>query len=65
VLAEREDMKIYVKPFEYNKWQTWFAWHPVSIGDYIVWLEPIERMGEYDMDGVCWNYRWIPPTMGQ
>jgi hypothetical protein len=32
-------------------WHRWFAWHPVVIGDHLVWLEPVERICKKDMWG--------------
>ena len=46
------------KPEEYKKW---FAWHPVTIGDHIIWFEYIERLRWVDhdafpsMNGTNWN----------
>lgn len=27
-------------------WESWFAWHPVRVGDGWVWLQAIERRGK-------------------
>jgi hypothetical protein len=27
-------------------WHPYFAWHPVDVGDYVVWLEWVERRKE-------------------
>lgn len=27
----------------FDSWRSWFAWHPVRIGDERIWLERIER----------------------
>lgn len=29
-----------------GRWQPWFAWHPVKVGDAWVWLETIQRRDE-------------------
>lgn len=26
-----------------SRWQKWFAWHPVQIGEYIYWLQYVGR----------------------
>lgn len=42
-------------------WHTWFAWHPVRIGDEDCrWLEKVERRGtfEYDSQGGYWHYEY-------
>ena len=33
------------KPFQkrYGVWRKWFAWYPVRIENYIIWLEYVER----------------------
>lgn len=42
-------------------WHGWFAWHPVRIGEQIVWLEHIERIGELAYEGGwLWTYREAP-----
>lgn len=38
-----------------QNWHQWFAWHPVTIGSNIVWLERVERKGTY-MAG--WGDAW-------
>ena len=55
-----------------EQWHSWFAWHPVCVGKVwdenrrrfrkrIVWLETIERRGEFWMcmygEGWGWYYR--------
>lgn len=25
------------------QWQRWFAWYPIKVGPYCVWLETVER----------------------
>jgi hypothetical protein len=30
-------------------WHRWFAWHPVTVGNQIAWLEWVER--KYDQNG--------------
>jgi hypothetical protein len=39
-------------------WRQWFAWRPVRIGRQCVWLETIERKGEFDAYGFCWVYEY-------
>lgn len=37
-------------------WHEWFAWHPVRVGDSMVWLEYVERKRQ----ALCpsyWEYR--------
>ena len=41
-------------------WNRWFAWHPVFVGPYVVWLETVERYQisrPYDTD--YWEYRLV------
>lgn len=43
-------------------WHRWFAWHPVQIGDHMVWLEPVERKGVMFVGSSCfweWDYREV------
>ena len=47
-----------------DTWHQWFAWHPVRVNNWLVWLESIER--RYAPDAYCidwldcggfWEYR--------
>jgi hypothetical protein len=29
-----------------EQWHRWFAWHPVRIGEELLWLESVERLGK-------------------
>ena len=45
-----------------RKWNSWFAWYPVSIDTHTVWLERIERKRVYEEDHELpgwwkWEYR--------
>ena len=31
-----------------SKWHKWFAWHPVRIGNKLVWFEIVMRKGRYE-----------------
>lgn len=61
-------MKIYIKDTPTNDpdnhWKKWFAWHPVQVGNYWVWLEWVERwkvfMGTYTQ----LDYRLPIPKVG-
>ena len=37
-----------------RKWHSWWAWHPVSVGTFTYWLEPVMRR-RHDLDG---GYSW-------
>jgi len=50
-----------------HMWHVWFAWYPVRIpskgkmsGMTKIWLEKVNRKGEYscDIDGCCWNWEY-------
>ena len=52
----------WAKRFEnLHKWHRWFAWRPVTIGERRVWLEMIDRKGEYVSNWAAawwqWEYR--------
>ena len=34
---------LYAKSERLRQWHVWFAWHPVRIDEYIVWLEKVKR----------------------
>lgn len=38
----------------------WFAWHPVKIGDYMLWWVPVLRSGELQKPDIesNWWIRW-------
>jgi hypothetical protein len=36
-------MRKLIKNKEEMGWREWFAWHPVKIDNYWVWLEVVER----------------------
>jgi hypothetical protein len=42
-------------------WHPWFAWHPVVIGNAVVWLETVERRAHRDVlihkGYFQWEYR--------
>lgn len=42
-------------------WRPWFAWHPVTIGNGVYWLQNVERRVDYwigeDHDLPVWEYR--------
>lgn len=43
-----------------NKWEMWFAWHPVYTPTHWVWLEKVYRKLEgEDMDGVWYEYELV------
>ncbi len=35
------------RSYDPKEWHRWFAWHPVCVGDELVWLEPVERRIEF------------------
>jgi hypothetical protein len=40
-------------------WHHWFAWRPVFVGDYIVWLESVNRkyvVGSWPGEHDLWTY---------
>lgn len=60
-------MKIYRPLSErINKaeWHGWYAWHPVRIGDHLIWLEWVLRKGEHfeDSCGGGWSYEYDTPA---
>ena len=40
----------------------WFAWHPVWVGQKLVWLEYVERYYGHKGERVFWTYRLASPT---
>jgi len=45
-------MKIKIKPRKNKeKWHSWFAWRPVKVGYYIIWLELVMRKITYSYCG--------------
>lgn len=48
-------------------WHRWFAWHPARVhNEYLVWLEMIERKGEYGFhsrgaDVATWGWQYRLP----
>ncbi|MDR7037382.1 hypothetical protein J2X36_002129 [Methylobacterium sp. BE186] len=45
-----------------TNWHRWFAWRPVSLDGETIWLETVERKGEFHCGGFgdCiwfWQYR--------
>ena len=55
-------------PKRSREWHAWFAWRPVLVDGYVVWLEPVARMrGEKTIDSPWgpiqedgWIYRLDP-----
>ena len=48
---------------EIDRWNLWFAWHPLFLDGHIVWLEHIERRPKVWPDeygGMIWEYRLSP-----
>jgi hypothetical protein len=42
-----------------EEWHYWFAWHPIFIGDTIVWLEMVRRRRYRSYDDYASYYlRW-------
>lgn len=46
----------------HQNWNSWFAWHPVTVGNVVVWLERVERKGTpirgWGDDYWVWEYRY-------
>jgi hypothetical protein len=40
-------------------WHRWFAWRPVNVGRFCVWLAPVERRRVCAYDDFAWEYREI------
>jgi hypothetical protein len=51
------------EPKDLSLWHRWFAWHPVKVGTFWIWLETIERRGNMQYDFADswfqWEYREI------
>jgi hypothetical protein len=41
-----------------KRWHRWFAWHPVRIDRQVVWLETVERKGEWIFDSLGGDWAW-------
>ena len=54
-------MRIWVRPsLPGHKWESfkrWFAWRPVLVGEYWVWLQTIERRDWNDENNTYRDYR--------
>lgn len=47
-------------PVDKRQWHMWFAWRPVRVGGYIVWLEYVQRKGHRGScfsDYLEWEYQ--------
>ena len=46
-------------------WHRWYAWHPIRVGEQLVWLEIVERKITPVFEGEIHDYRLIekPPVM--
>ena len=57
-------MKWIAKESEQMVWHKWFAWYPVTIGYYRVWLEPVLRKGRIcrgiRSNSWSWDYKRYP-----
>ena len=31
-----------------TNWHEWFAWHPVRVGEYVYWLERVQRIVKFE-----------------
>lgn len=43
---------IFPRPYDKDVWSDWFAWYPIKIAGYYVWLEVVRRR-KY---GSQWRY---------
>ena len=50
-------MRAWRKALHREKWQPWFAWHPVKTGGSLVWLQWIERCRCYAIIDEWWEWR--------
>jgi hypothetical protein len=64
-IAERKTSMRFRKPPPVGAvidWHPYFAWHPVDVGDYVVWLEWVERQREVRLvsNGEPWGWpQWV------
>lgn len=51
-------------PLDRTKTHCWFAWYPVRIGPYLVWLQLVMRKGQFHDDslGGAWSYEYEFPA---
>lgn len=51
-------------PKDKTQWHHWFAWYPVRVGPFIVWLAFVERRGKFHDDscGGFWDYEYQEAT---
>lgn len=44
-----------------ESWHRWFAWFPVPVDNYYVWLEYVYRKAQWDPYGWSYDYRIESP----
>ena len=47
-------------PVDKGQWHMWFAWCPVRVGGYIVWLEYVQRKGHRGRFSDYWEWEYQP-----
>jgi hypothetical protein len=40
-----------------TKWHSWFAWKPIDVNGYTVWLEMVQRKGRPVFDDYVFEYK--------
>ena len=55
-------MRIWVRAsspdVRWSVFKRWFAWRPVLVGEYLVWLQTIERRGRHGKGDTYRDYRF-------
>ena len=54
-----KDREMRQKPKDRERWERWFAWHPVIIDNVTVWFEIVERRRHPDIFDWVYSYRTI------
>lgn len=49
-LRTRDDLR----RLRLSRWHVWFAWYPIDVGKYTIWLQRVNRRR---YDGYSWEYR--------
>jgi len=48
------------KSWDEEEWRRWFAWYPIIVENYRVWLETVEKAYFFSRDGFkVWLYRFL------
>lgn len=45
--------------FDYSVWHKWFAWKPIIVGDYKLWLCFVSRRGKFPPDTSLYQQNFL------